>query len=240
MTLDHPHHEDDEFIEPCFLDRSDWISAPPVFCAQQSADFLTHRVTRNPLDLMSHTQRIRLYRELGDADGTYGALLDLFTALGDKGERLRKRLLQQACYFLEASHYEALMLCLEKKLPESTPLPVSPHAVLSDEASTAPLVRQLQTTVNGRGEDPLETACDLLNSGQLQQAQTTLEAALLISPQREEVSLELLQIYRHTDNRNGCITMLNKLDNAPLAAHEQWVELILTLDQSNNEESSCA
>lgn len=235
--LPHPSHEDDEFIEPCFLDRSDWIKSPPFFCTQKISEYLTHLVSRSPLDLTSHTQRIRLYRDLGDAEGIYGALLDLFIALGDKGLQLRKRLLQQTIFSLHPEHYEALSHALENRLTDSRLLPSSPYAVLSGAAGgEAQLVRQIQDSDNIHQEAPLEIAGDLLNSGLIQQAQSVLEEALLATPQHEKISLELLQIYRYTNNRNDCITMFNRLEEAPLAAHEQWAELILTLDQDIDEE----
>ena len=65
------------------------------------ATFLTHRVNRNPPNLLAQVQRVGLQLEQADEDALYGALLDLFLVLGqnkgafamidDKGDLLGGR-----------------------------------------------------------------------------------------------------------------------------------------------------
>jgi len=81
---------------------------------------------------------------------------------------------------------------------------------------------------------------DLLNSGQISQAQSILESALLAEPDNDDISDELLQIYRHTHDRSSCIQMLEKLSSSPLAGREKWIELMITLDQGSTESSFSA
>ncbi len=214
---------------------------PAISFSRKASEYLAHRVSRRPLDLTSHTQRIRLYYELRDADGTYGALLDLFIALGDKGLALRQRLLQFAAHLLTPEHYETLSTALKNTINTSDHLPVSHCTVLSTGvAGRSALVQQHQKRDSAVDEDPMLIAGDLLNSGQVKQAQSILEQALLANPQRDDISHELLQIYRHTHNRAACIQLLRELEGAPLAAQEQWAELIYTLGQHHNEESISA
>ena len=102
------------------------------------------------------------------------------------------------------------------------------------------IVQQVRSTNAPNNETPLQIAQDLLNSGQVSQAQEILESALLITPDHHEISYELLQIYRHTQDRESCIQMLKKLSAEKLAARDQWVELIITLDQHYAESSLSA
>ncbi len=55
--------------------------------------FLEHRIQRDPRDLLSHVRRVMSEHARGDAEGTHGALLDLFLVLGQRGRPLRQRLL---------------------------------------------------------------------------------------------------------------------------------------------------
>jgi len=236
------HFEDDEFIEACFLDSGQWIMFPAIAYAHKVSEYLTHRISRRPLDLISHTQRIRLCYELRDADGTYGALLDLFIALGDKGLALRQRLLRHSARMLTLEHYKTLFAALKHKINASDHLPASHSAVLSAGIAGKPaaLVRQHQGSMHDVDEEPLQIAQDLLNSGQIVQAQSILKLALLANPQSDDISLELLQIYRHTHNRSACIQLLRELGGAPLAVQDQWAELIYTLGLHHNEEKGNA
>ena len=47
--------------------------------------FLCARISRSPLDLHAHVQRINLLRGSNDAGLLFAALVDLFLALGNKG-----------------------------------------------------------------------------------------------------------------------------------------------------------
>lgn len=235
-TAEIPQHHDNELIEPCFLDRSDWLTRPPVHSRKKIAQYLTHLITRAPVDLTSHTHRVTLHRIEGDANSTYGALLDLFTVLGDKGEALRRRLLNAAAAVLTSEQLSLLTTVIDQN---DTLPPYSPHAVLSNPTTNSgDLIRQTQESSDKSDEDPLQIAGDLLNSGQVDAAQRLLEETLLASPQREDISNELLQIYHHTSNRDACINMLQQLEDRPMAAQERWVALILTLDQHQHEEST--
>jgi len=234
-------HEIDDFIEPCFLDKRHWIKSPPTDYAQKTSTYLLHQIARRPFDLVSHTQRVCLYRDLGDAEGIYGALLDLFIVLGDKGQALRQRLLQQSAFILTAENYEILSDALSKALTVSARTAQSHHSALSfNKTEDTKVIRKVDQTPDEKEEEPLLVATDLLNSGQVEQAQAILEASLLANPEIHAISEELLHIYRHTNNRDGCIQMLKRLASSQLAARDQWLELVITLDQYNDEESISA
>ena len=46
---------------------------------------LEMHLARKPDDLTSHTRRILIAGQLGDGEATYGALVDLFIVLGERG-----------------------------------------------------------------------------------------------------------------------------------------------------------
>lgn len=231
----------DEFIEPCFLDTHLWIKEPPTNNVNKIADYLSHRVSKIPLDLTSHAQRIRLYLALKDSNATYAALLDLFIVLGSNGTLLRKRLLHQASQVISTENYEFISLIPVDAAVISSDTPLSHLAVLSlGRTMEKKVIRKIDNEIPEKTEDPVVTAKDLINSGQIEQARSLLESTLINEPEHAGASEELLQIYRHTHDRDSCVRMLKKLSSSSFAAHDQWVELIITLDQHTTERSLSA
>lgn len=58
--------------------------------------YLGHRILENPNDLRSHVQRILLLTDGDDESALQGALIDLFIALGERGDALKARMLTHA------------------------------------------------------------------------------------------------------------------------------------------------
>jgi hypothetical protein len=83
-------------LDPAFaLDGLRELSLPAPWRNAAAADYLAHRVSRAPRDLLAHVQRVRLLAGLGDGPGACGALRDLHVALGEAGRSLRERLLAE-------------------------------------------------------------------------------------------------------------------------------------------------
>ncbi|MCF6322890.1 MAG: hypothetical protein L3J89_00965 [Gammaproteobacteria bacterium] len=233
--------EINDFIEPCFLNSTRWINTPANNNIEKIAHYLSHQISRMPQDLTSHAQRISLYLREGDTENTYAALLDLFLVLGNKGLPLRKRLLQQAVSVITAENYGFLSSTLPTALVITCNTPLSHLSALSlGRTSEKKIIRKTSDEQSQKKESPLLIVRDLLNSGQISQAQSILESALLTEPDNDDISDELLQIYRHTHDRSGCIQMLKKLSSSPLAGREKWTELIITLDQDSMKSSLSA
>ncbi len=233
--------EINDFIEPCFLNSNRWINTPVNNNIAKIAHYLSHKISKIPLDLTSHAQRISLYRHQDDAESTYAALLDLFLVLGNKGLPLRKRLLRQAASVISAENYGFLSSTLPTALVITCNTPLPHLSALSlGRTREKEIIRKTDDEQSKKKEAPLLIVRDLLNSGQISQAQSILELALLAAPDNNDLSNELLQIYHHTHDRSGCIQMLKKLSSAALAGREKWAELIITLDQDSTERSLSA
>jgi len=161
--------------------------------------------------------------------------------LGNKGLPLRQRLLRQASHVISRENHHFLLSIFPNALAVTCDTPLHHLAVLSmGRMVEKEIVQQVRAADALENETPIQIARDLLNSGQIIQAQEILESALLVAPDHQDISCELLQIYRHTQDRESCIQMLKKLSSETLAAREQWVELIITLDQGFEESSLSA
>ena len=66
---------------------------------------LVQKIIRNPNNLHAHIQRINLNCTLNNSKGVFGALIDLYIALGEDGYDLRSRLVKKCKNYLSASEY---------------------------------------------------------------------------------------------------------------------------------------
>ncbi len=76
-----------------------WLNAGNWW--EQALSYLARQITHEPSDLRSHVQRIYLHIHLSDEAGVTGALLDLYIALGEKGQPLRTRMFIFAAHLLK-------------------------------------------------------------------------------------------------------------------------------------------
>ena len=103
-------------LDPAFRflpGNHDLLPDPPD---QAMLDLLSYSVARSPGDLISHTRRILLSKARGDADQTFGALVDLFIAVGPKGQSLRRNMLQRCLDVITAEQQAWLQQHIEQGL----------------------------------------------------------------------------------------------------------------------------
>ncbi len=224
--------------EICFAANEDWIRKPPL--AERAAiDFLAHRIARSPHELLLHVQRIRLQCRRSATDDVYGALLDLFIVLGDKGLPLRRRLLKSVGRLLREDQRSILIAGLRRGIRASDPVPHSIHSRLTGGLSgTVQLVEALHLSSVERSVDPVIEARDLLDCSQIDAARYLLEQHLLQAPQRAELSQELLAIYRHTRNYRDFKRLYAQLKEQALAARDDWEALSRQFEQWQTEDKT--
>lgn len=193
--------------------------------------FLAHKITRNPLDLRAHTQRVYLYRTKNDVEGTYTALLDLFIALGSKGYSLRRHLLQLCARLLDASQQKLLRAHLKTGIMSTTPLTMTGSSLLHEGVeSSRPLIsKKPADNMTKMPADPLSETREYLAYGQLELAISTLETAIITDPSRTDIMNELLDLYlqtgfleRYHAQSQAMIEAGHTLPKRWLSAHQQF------------------
>lgn len=96
-------------IEPAFrVDANRSLTISAKHWEKRALHHLILKVIRNPQDLHLHIQRIHMHRSLNDRDGLYGALIDLYIALGQGGYALRVRMVKKCEQHLSAEQYATL------------------------------------------------------------------------------------------------------------------------------------
>lgn len=105
-------------------------------------------------DVRVHLERVNRWVALGDADGAYGALVDLFIVMGTGAREVRRRCLFWARDVLRPHQRATLEAALFGQLEPTTPIPYSPHSVLSlGITSSAPLVADAPASPAGADDE---------------------------------------------------------------------------------------
>lgn len=226
-------------LEPVFSSESDRFKPPPVEAMARMSDFLAHQVSRRPKDLTNHVQRIALCHEVGDNVLVYGAVIDLFIALGDSGMALRARILKKVADLLTEEQSRALQRGLVSGLLAHDEMPVCRYSRLSAGViGGTRIVDVISSAESGRLEyGALDEARDLIDSGHIELAQKLLEETLLNDRFNEEISRELLEIYRHTRYGDALSSMKGQLGEEVFALSDEWDVLASSFaeqDESGN------
>lgn len=186
------------------------LDCPADTEVQEAWRHFTVQVARDPLDLEAHTRRVLLASRPPLTDRAFGALVDLFMALGGRGRGLRRQLLEQAMPWLDPDDAHFLRLHLDTELPRGAQLPSQRWSVLDTAVLGSLRMVDLQRRQVAQ-ETPFQQAMSLLEYGDLAGARGMLEAALLEEPDHEEVNRELLAIYQHSRDDAGKAAMAEQL-----------------------------
>ena len=166
--------------------------------------FLSYEVARDPLSLRSHIQRIYLLIDSDDAEHLFGALVDLWIALKDKGPELRATMLEISRAHLSDEHARFLGTSLKTGLNAADTLPVTSGSVLDRSlVGTTAIVSCERLPVGEVAEKPLDEAVAMLQDGQPDAARGLLERALRADPTDEAVAAQLLEIYWRSRDEEG-------------------------------------
>jgi hypothetical protein len=193
--------------------------------SNQWATHLTHISAREPGNLINHVRRIYLHLLLKQREPLYGAMLDLYLALGDKGWRLRHDLFKKSRKILSQEESDLFFTSGKKGLHPQQPIPPSQYSVLGNFfTGKLPLVKEQTGEQQSYNQemDPLELAKEELNYGDITVAQQILEEALQQSPNRPGLHYALLEIYQHTRSLDDLLKMKERLGDGIAVAQATW------------------
>lgn len=190
------------------------------------AEHLAHAIAAMPNNLLCHTQRIFFFFGNEDRDGLYSALLDLFIALDGKGKALRRRLLAGSRERLAQEHYSILSDWLEQgSPPEEKEILPAQQSILSKGITGVRKLVQVFYSEQESDRDPLLEAREHIEYFQIEEARELLETAIIAQPEREELHLELINLYLATRDNASLQTMREKLTQIMPQLPECWLTL---------------
>ncbi len=215
-----------ELFEPAFhLSEHRSLQIDTRKLGNKATRYLARTVARTPANLVAQIQRVNIYLGQRDAEGIYGALLDLFIALGDKGVPVRRRMLRRARPLLTEEQFQALALHLDNGISAAAPMPLSNRSVLSKGVTgTRQLVVRVADTETAE-RDPLKDAIEYLEYSQTDKAREVLEQAVLDNPSRIELHDNLLAIYRASNDLENFTGMHARLDKLKCSVPDKWKQL---------------
>jgi tetratricopeptide (TPR) repeat protein len=201
------------------------LSPPKGVDHDHWATHLAHISSQEPGNLLNHVRRIFIHLKGKQPEQLYGALVDLYIALGDKGERLRFSLLQKSRNLISQERYDLFLTYFKQGLQPYHSLPASQYSVLGNFFSGEMRFvseQKIEHQSDNRKIDPLEIAKEELNYGNVTVAQQILEQAILQSPSRLGLHYGLLEIYRYTRSLDDLIDMENQLGENIGNAQTAW------------------
>lgn len=192
-------------------------------------EHLSHCIARNPKDLRSHVRRILLEKARNSNQGLFASLIDLFLVLENKGLSLRQRMLHIAQDSLTEEQNDKLEGSLARGL-QPTEYPELEWCILCQGIlGTRSLVLVKETTID-QTRDPLVEAREYLEYSQLDNARILLEQAILAAPERIDLHMELLDIFRLTQDNTRCKAMIAKLKGLENPMIDKWEKLVLSFE----------
>jgi hypothetical protein len=216
-------------LDPTFLlDGWRGLGILPKSAPERLATHFSHQVARSPTDLQCHTRRVLFAIQRQDSEGVFGALLDLYIALGDKGRALRQRLTEKARPWLSSEHYGLLIQSLDTGIHRFDALPTTQYAVLPLflQGSTHLVTEASRTSTEPQPRQSLlDEVRDMIDYGQFKEAQTLLEESIIENPLQREIVRELLDIYKHTRNKEAFAHMRERLGGRITAVPGEWDQL---------------
>ena len=105
-------------VEPTFLRESDYSYVN--YNGSDLDSVLCFAIGRNNGDLILHQQRMEVYARDNDFELLFGAIVDLFIALGDKGLDYKKRILDTYGQLLPSNKTMTLTRSMNSVLKDST------------------------------------------------------------------------------------------------------------------------
>ena len=223
--------QQDSRFESAFVDYDQGSLTPESLGhIEETKRHLAHAISRQPMALRLHTERILLHARSADP-AILGALCDLFLVLGDKGAPLRRRMLALARPLLSTRDHQRLQRHIRESGGENDALgDLCRGSALAQgiTGTTRLIVKQSQRDASAA--DPLHEAQSQLETGQTELALETLERAVLADTHRLELHHALQEIHQHLRDRSRIAEFLQRLDAHHNPAEGEWKRLLEQLD----------
>lgn len=189
-------------------------------------EYYSHQITRFPLDLRAHAQRLFLLLDSNMGGLLAGAIQDLFIALGEKGTELRKQMLELVKSSLatkDIAYFEAWLSTGERQDFEYKAGSVLDQGI---PCKAQKLVTPVQTEEEPiHYDNAIEEAQACLEYGQVEEAQKILEDELTRDVHNADVAQELLNIYQYIRDPEAFGATTEKLLTAGVELSDDWKQV---------------
>lgn len=123
--------EDSQMDSPFLIPQLSELRLRVGTSGNDTLEYLSHNVVRNPADLRNQVRRIILEYDTGRPEGLYAALVDLFITMDGRGGSLCNRMLEGSKSVLKPPQFKILADCLKRSF-DPKELPAALDCVLGD------------------------------------------------------------------------------------------------------------
>lgn len=190
---------------PVFTEQNSGSLQSVAYVEENEQLYLQFMLRREPENLARHVRYIFSLLKMTPVsrDALFGALVDLFIVLEDKGLALRRRMLVAAQASLPLSDVEFLRAHLSQGLQANAVINDAGLSTLTQSYSGSSAVLHKAKSMNQPELSLYEQAVSLLEYGDIDEAASLLEQALQQQPSDQQIADELLAIYQHQQNDHG-------------------------------------
>lgn len=223
-----------EKSESLMFSAQELVWATDLHQADSFYQQIVYKVLRRPLNLTGHVERIFYCYRQSLQEQLYAAIIDLLIVLDGKGIALSKRMIFCSKLLLDAHHYQALSSYL--KNIATAILPSNKFCVLHNGIIGSSLLVIESADQGVEPEyDALFIARDFIEFSQLNEAKATLETAVLAEPDRQDIQVELLELYKVTRDQSAFVSMYRQLKDHASAISGKWDDLSKFFNVLENE-----
>lgn len=195
------------------------------FSAEQVLDSIVFQILCKPTALIVHLQRIFFCYQHNLNDSLFGALVDFLIVLEGKGHRLGHRMVKGAKSKLQPEQYTILNDALKLSADDIKWLQGNFYSLFSRGLTGTPILVIKAQDTEQQEHDPLDIARDFIAYSQLDAAIDTLENAILVDIERQELHDDLLELYKVTDSQERFVKMYDALSGQINTLPAGWNEL---------------
>lgn len=194
---------------------------------------LVFLVTKKPKCLASHMQRIYYCFQKQLTEPLFAALVDFLIVLNRQGQAISWRVLVGTKSQLSAEQFQELKAYLKEADADVYQLQGNQYSVFSKGlVGGSQMIQQIEK--EELENDPLIIALDHIEYCQLDEAKTVLEDAILVNPDREDLRLELCDLYKSTRDASRFHQMLARLTRQGVNVTDDWNQLNNYFKGQNN------
>lgn len=195
------------------------------FTSEQALESIVFQVLTKPTALALHLQRIYFCYQNDLTEDLFAALVDFLIMLEGKGQMLGRRMVKGAKSKLPPQQYAILNQALKTSAEDVKFLQGNMYSLFSRGLIGTNILVIKETGVEQQEHDPLDIARDFIAYSQLDAAMDTLENALLLDIERQELHDDLLELYKVTQSFERFEKMYDALSGQTKTIPAGWDEL---------------
>jgi hypothetical protein len=182
---------------------------------------IVFKVIGRPKRLILHMQRIYFTHHHGMKEQLYAALVDFLWVLDGKGKKLGHRMIYATQSLLSEQQFEVLKKYLTT---QNNQLFIGNKFSLFSSGMIGSGILLTEKKISETHYDVIDIARDYIEFSQLDAAKETLEIAVLEMPQRQDLQIELLELYKVTKDFQAFMDINNKLEEKGITFLAEWLE----------------